>query len=153
MFVHHDDSWSPPWGSTCAGWVHIQTGFVTAYSEHVVSFLVQRLGSLDFISDNAGSFANGAFPRSGSFILFGVHLVYVGTTPARKFPEVMMAGADATGKGVAGTKDILTMSGCPAKPALERQQNNVGTFAAPRHRLFSKPPWTSWQLRSSLMLM
>ncbi|KAK1628958.1 hypothetical protein QYE76_003273 [Lolium multiflorum] len=64
--------------SSCAGWV--RTGFVTASGERVVSGLVQRLDSLDFVSDNTGSFTNDTtFPRNGGMMLFGMHRFYVGT--------------------------------------------------------------------------
>ena len=74
--------------------VHIRTGLVTASGERVVSGLVQRLGSLDFVSDNVGSFRNGAFPRSGSFISFDAHWIYVGTAPACRYPRVVHVAAD-----------------------------------------------------------
>jgi hypothetical protein len=46
------------------GGVFIQTGSVIAASGvHVVSGLVQRLGSLSFIADNAGCLAGRPFPR------------------------------------------------------------------------------------------
>ena len=43
--------------------VHIRAGLLIASGERVLSSLVQRLGSLDFVNDNAGCFANGGrFP-------------------------------------------------------------------------------------------
>jgi hypothetical protein len=45
--------------------------------------------------------------------------------------EVMMAGADGTGKAATGTKDVPTKSGRTAKMSLERQQNNAETSNVP----------------------
>jgi hypothetical protein len=60
----------------------IKTGSIIAFGERVVSSLVQRLGSLDFISDNTGCFANGCcFTKKGCIISFGAHRVYLGTVP------------------------------------------------------------------------
>jgi hypothetical protein len=128
------------------------------FGERLVSGLVQRLGSLDFVIDNVGSFCNGAFPMSGIFIFFGVHHIYVGTTLTCRYPsvvhvaddpsaicmargqrsnrsvgcvEVMMASADGIGKGAAGEKDATGKPGCSAKPALERQQNTIGMSNVP----------------------
>jgi hypothetical protein len=126
----------------------------------VVSDLVQRFGSLDFVNDNVDSFANRAFPRSGSFISFGAHRIYVSTAPnagilqavvvhvvldpraicvacglrsdrTASCVEVMMASVYGTGKCASGTKDAPAKSGHMAKPALERQQNHADTSNAP----------------------
>jgi hypothetical protein len=114
---------------------------------------------LDFVSDNAGSFAKGtAFPKNGGIMFFGAHRVYFGATPARMFPaevlvapnppvsraargsrtdrtadsvEVMMAGEGDAGKGAAGGKYMPTKSSRTAKQALERDQNIVGTSTVP----------------------
>jgi hypothetical protein len=62
------------------GGVFIRTGSVIAVSGvRVVSGLVQRLGSLSFISDNAGCLSGRPFPRDGQIMSFGSHEVYVGT--------------------------------------------------------------------------
>jgi hypothetical protein len=62
------------------GGVFIRTGSVIAASAvRVVSGLVQRLGSLSFISDNAGCLGGRPFPRSGRIMSFSSHEVYVGT--------------------------------------------------------------------------
>jgi hypothetical protein len=62
------------------GGVFIQTGFVIAASGvRMVSGLVQRLGSLSFISDNAGCLGGRPFPRDGRIVSFGSHEVYVET--------------------------------------------------------------------------
>jgi hypothetical protein len=62
------------------GGVFIQMGSVIAASGvRVVSSLVQRLGSLSFISNNAGCLGGLPFPRNGRIMTFGFHEVYVGT--------------------------------------------------------------------------
>jgi hypothetical protein len=62
------------------GGVFIQTGSVIAATRvRMVSGLVQRLGSLSFISDNAGCLGGRPFPRDGWIMSFGSHEVYVGT--------------------------------------------------------------------------
>jgi hypothetical protein len=62
------------------GGVLIRTGSVIAASGvRMVSGLVQRLGSLSFISDNAGCLGGRPFPRDGRIMSFGSHKVYVGT--------------------------------------------------------------------------
>ena len=67
--------------ATLAG-VHIRAGLLTISGERVVSGLVQHLGSLDFVNDNAGCFANGSrFHKNGRIIEFGSHRVYLGTVP------------------------------------------------------------------------
>jgi hypothetical protein len=67
--------------------VFIQTGSEIASSgEHVVSSLVQRLGSLNFISDNVGCLGGRPFPRNGRIITFDSHEVYVGTKRACRYP-------------------------------------------------------------------
>jgi hypothetical protein len=45
----------------------------------MVSGLVQRLGSLSYICDNAGCLGGRPFPRDGRIMSFGSHEVYVGT--------------------------------------------------------------------------
>jgi hypothetical protein len=56
------------------GRVFIWTGSVVAASGvHVVSGLVQRLGSLSFISDNARCLSGRPFPRDGRIMYFGSH--------------------------------------------------------------------------------
>jgi hypothetical protein len=75
--------------------VFIRTGSVIASSgERVVSGLVQRLGSLSFVTDNAGCFIGRPFPRNGRIISFGSHEVYVGTERACRYPEQVLVVAD-----------------------------------------------------------
>jgi hypothetical protein len=75
--------------------VYIWMGSVIASSgERVVSGLVQRLGSLSFITDNTGCFGGRPFPRNGRIISFGSHEVYVGTERACRYPEQVLVAAD-----------------------------------------------------------
>ncbi|KAM0839317.1 hypothetical protein ACQ4PT_060393 [Festuca glaucescens] len=130
--------------------VFIRTGSLIATGERVVSGLVQRLSALDYVSDNAGDFSTGAFPRNGVFINFGVHRVYVGTVPANRYPdvvhvaadppailaargrrtarpascEVMMAGTGAEARKEADAeKQVPAKSARPSKPGYERAEN------------------------------
>jgi hypothetical protein len=65
------------------GGVFIWTGSVIASLRvRVVSGLVQRLGSLNFISDNTGCLGGRPFLRNGRIMTFGSHEVYVGTERA-----------------------------------------------------------------------
>jgi hypothetical protein len=75
------------------GGVFIRTGSVIAASGvRVVSGLVQRLGSLSFMSDNAGCLGGRPFPRDGRIMSFGSHEVYVGTE--RVCREKVLVAAD-----------------------------------------------------------
>jgi hypothetical protein len=67
---------------------------ITSTGECVVSCLVQRLGALKFVSDNAGCCGFRPFPRSGRFITFGAHEVYVGTVSAGRYLERVLVAAD-----------------------------------------------------------
>jgi hypothetical protein len=68
--------------------VFIRTGSVIASSGvRVVSSLVQRLGSLSFISNNAGCLGGRPFPRNGQIMSFGSHEVYVGTESVCRYLE------------------------------------------------------------------
>jgi hypothetical protein len=58
------------------GGMFIRTGSVIAASGvRVVSGLVQRLGLLSFISDNAGCLGGRPFPRNGRIMSFSSHEV------------------------------------------------------------------------------
>src|SRR3954452_14434762 len=62
---------APTVGPTAAlAGVFIRTGNIIGTGERVVSGLVQRLGALRFVSDNAGCFRNHPFPTGGQFIAF-----------------------------------------------------------------------------------
>jgi hypothetical protein len=54
--------------------------------------LIQRLGSLSFISDNAGCLSGWPFPRDGRIMSFGSHEVYVGTESVCR--EKVLVAAD-----------------------------------------------------------
>jgi hypothetical protein len=61
------------------GGVIIQTGsMIASFGIRVVSGLVQSLGSLSFVSDNAGCLDGRPFPRDGRIMSFGSHEVYAG---------------------------------------------------------------------------
>jgi hypothetical protein len=77
------------------GGVFIRTGSVIATSGVcVVSGLVQRLGSLSFIADNAGCLGGRPFPRDGRIMSFGSHEVYMGTERVCRYPEQVLVAAD-----------------------------------------------------------
>src|SRR5664279_826167 len=131
--------------------VYVRTGSITTSGERVVCGLVHRLGSLSFISDNAGCFIN-----------FGEHQVYVATEIVCRYPErvhvaadppavcaarvrrvdrpascvevMMTAPAADAGKGVAGDVDDGAKSTRPGRPPLERAENlsgQAGTSSVP----------------------
>ena len=74
--------------------VSIRTGSIIASGERVVCGLVLRLGSLNFISNNAGCFGSRPFPRNGCLINFGEHQVYVATEVVCEYPERVHVAAD-----------------------------------------------------------
>jgi hypothetical protein len=104
--------------------VFIWTGSVIASSqERVVSGLVQRLGSLSFVTDNAGCFGGRPFPRNGQIISFGSHEVYVGTERACRYPEQVLVAADPpshmlarAGRSGRPTEYVEVMMTGPAAP-------------------------------------
>jgi hypothetical protein len=68
--------------------VFIRTGSVTASSGvRMVSGLIQRLGSLSFISDNAECLGDRPFPRNGRIMSFGSHEVYEGIERVCRYLE------------------------------------------------------------------
>jgi hypothetical protein len=67
---------------------------IASSGERVVSGLVQKLGALEFVSDNAGCFGSRPFPRNGRFITFGTHEVYVRTGSVCRYPEWVLKAAD-----------------------------------------------------------
>jgi hypothetical protein len=89
------------------GGVFIRMGSVIAASGvRVVSGLVQRLGSLSFISDNAGCLVGRPFPRDGQIMSFGSHEVYVGTERVCRKKEL-----------VAADLSVFWIPGYPGPPA------------------------------------
>jgi hypothetical protein len=105
--------------------VFIQTGSVIASSgEHVVSSLVQRLGSLSFISDNAGCLGGRPFPRNGRIMTFGSHEVYVGTERVCRYPEQVLVAADPP-------SHLLAHAGRSARPVESVEVMMAGAAAPP----------------------
>jgi hypothetical protein len=97
----------------------------------MVSGLVQRLGSLSFISDNAGCLGGRPFPRDGQIMSFDSHEVYVGTKRVCR-KEVLVASdplshrlahAGRSARSVESAE--VMMAGTSAPPA-----ENAGKAAA-----------------------
>jgi hypothetical protein len=71
----------------------IRTGsMIAASGVRVVSSLVQRLGSLSFISDNARCLGGQPFPRDGRIMSFSSHEVYMVTESVCR--EKVLVAAD-----------------------------------------------------------
>jgi hypothetical protein len=105
------------------GGVFIQTGSVIAASGvRVVSGLVQKLGSLSFISDNAGCLGGRPFPRDGRIMSFGSHEVYVGTE--RVCREEVLVAADPP-------SHRLAHAGRSARPIESAEVMMAGTSVPP----------------------
>ena len=51
--------------------VFIRTGSIIDSGERVISGLVCKLGSMSFISDNAGCLGGRPLPRNGRIVTFG----------------------------------------------------------------------------------
>jgi hypothetical protein len=103
------------------GGVFIWTGSVIAASGvRVVSSLVQRLGSLSFIADNAGCLAGRPFPKDGRIMSFGSHEVYVGTESVSRYPEQVLVAADPP-------SHLLAHAGRSARPVESAEVMMVGT--------------------------
>jgi hypothetical protein len=79
--------------SAAATGVLFWTGSFTTSGECIASGLVQRFGSLDCITDNAGCFADAAFPKGGSIIHFGDHHVYV-VVVSEEYPSEVLTLSD-----------------------------------------------------------
>jgi hypothetical protein len=104
------------------GGLFIQTGFVIAASGvRVVSSLVQRLGSLSFISDNASCLGGRPFPRNGRIMSFGSHEVYVGTESVYREqvlvavdpPSHMLAHAERSARPVESVEVMMAGTSVP----------------------------------------
>jgi hypothetical protein len=105
------------------GGVFIRTGSVIAPSGvRVVSGLVQRLGSLSFISDNAGCLGGRPFPRDGQIMSFGSHEVYVGTESICR--KKVLVAADPP-------SHLLTHAGHSARPVESAEVMMAGTSVPP----------------------
>jgi hypothetical protein len=88
----------------------------------MVSGLVQRLGSLSFISNNAGCLGGRPFPRNGRIMSFGSHKVYVGTERVCRYPEEVLAAADPP-------SHLLAHAGRSACPVESAEVMMAGTAA------------------------
>ena len=75
--------------------VFIRTGSIIASGERVVSGLVHRLGTLNFICDNACYFGSRPMPRNGCLVLFGTFEIYVATEFVCKYPEQVLVAEDS----------------------------------------------------------
>jgi hypothetical protein len=105
--------------------VFIRTGSVIASSgERMVSGLVQRLGSLSFISDKAGYLSGRPFPRNGWIMSFGSHEVYVGTERVCMYPEQVLVVADPS-------SHLLARARYSARPVESAEVMMAGTAAPP----------------------
>jgi hypothetical protein len=105
--------------------VFIRTGSViAALGVRVVSGLVQRLGSLSFISDNVECLGGRPFPRDGQIMTFGSHEVYVGTESVCKYPEQVVEAADPP-------SHMLAHAGHSARPAESAEVMMTGTSVPP----------------------
>jgi hypothetical protein len=103
------------------GGVFIRMGSVIASSGvRVVSGLVQRLGSLSFISNNAGCLDGRPFPRDGRIMSFSSHEVYVGTESVRRYPEQVLVAADPQ-------SHLLAHAGRSARPVESAEVMMAGT--------------------------
>jgi hypothetical protein len=105
--------------------VFIRTGSVIASSGvRVVSGLVQRLGLLSFISDNAGCLDGQPFPRNGRIMSFGSHEVYVGTERVCRYPKQVQVAADPP-------SHLLAHAGRSARPVESAEVMMAGTTMPP----------------------
>jgi hypothetical protein len=103
--------------------VFIQTGSVIAASGvHVVSGLIQRLGSLSFISNNAGCLDGRPFPRNGRIMSLGSHEVYVRTESV--FREQVLVAADPP-------SHMMAHAGRSARPVESAEVMMAGTSVPP----------------------
>jgi hypothetical protein len=134
------------------GGVSIRTGSVIAVSRvRVVSGLVQRLGSLSFISDNAGCLGGPPFPRNGRIVSFGSHKVYVGTE--RVCREKVLVAADPpshrlahAGRGARSVESAEVMMAGTSVPSVEDVGKAAAVAAAdtppepPKAKRSARPP-------------
>jgi hypothetical protein len=86
----------------------------------VVAGLIQRLGSLSFISDNAGCLGGRSFSRNGRIMSFGSHEVYVGTKSVCRYLEQVLVVADPL-------SDLLAHAGHSARPVESAEVMMAGT--------------------------
>jgi hypothetical protein len=103
------------------GRVFIRTGsMIAASGVRMVSGLIQRLGSLSFITDNAGCLAGRPFPRDGRIISFSSHEAYVGTERVSRYPKQVLMVADPP-------SHLLAHAGRSARPVDSAEVMMAGT--------------------------
>jgi hypothetical protein len=86
----------------------------------MVSGLVQRLGSLSFIANNAGCLGGRPFPKGGRIMSFGSHEVYVGTERVCRYPEQVLVASDPP-------SHLLAHAGHSARPVESAEVMMAGT--------------------------
>jgi hypothetical protein len=137
---------APTMGPHALEGVFIRTGNkIKNSNEQVVCGLVQRFGSLDFVTNNAGCFAGRSFPANGKVMKFGDHLVYVALQQVKEYPEKVLEAADppcvlaAQIRGAEGQKqfaEVLVNGPAPpvqiGTPAPEAVGRELVTPDAPR---------------------
>jgi hypothetical protein len=107
------------------GGVFIRTGSVIAASGvRMVSGLVQRLGTLSFISDNAGCLGGRPFPRDGQIMSFGSHEVYMGTESVCRYQQQVLVAADPP-------SHLLAHAGRSARPVESAEVMMASTAVPP----------------------
>ena len=103
--------------------VIIRTGNLLKTGERVLSGLMQRFGSLHFVSDNAGCFGQGPNPSVGNLITFGQFDVYVAIAPPFVYPQVVHVVEDPP-------CHLAARGRCTAHPAsCEVMMTNLGPGA------------------------
>ncbi|KAK1620878.1 hypothetical protein QYE76_026395 [Lolium multiflorum] len=119
--------------------VHIRAGLLTISGERVVSGLVQRLGSLDFVNDNVGCFANGGkFPKNGSIIEFGSSASTTAPSPSAVPLAVWWLRTrqdPGSQRHAAGSVEVLVVGTAGAARKQRRKaRDKQGLRARPSHR-------------------
>ena len=103
--------------------VSFRTGSVTGSGERVLSGLVCKIGEFNFISDNAGCFANKPFPADGFLMTLGSFVTYVAIEPVREYPaQVLVAEDPPSFRAALGRRS--------ARPGSSVEVMMVGTSAA-----------------------
>jgi hypothetical protein len=90
----------------------------------MVSGLVQRLGTLIFISDNAGCLGGWPFPRDGQIMSFSSHEVYMGTESVCRYQQQVLVAADPP-------SHLLAHAGRSARPVESAEVMMAGTAVPP----------------------
>jgi hypothetical protein len=123
---------------------------IASSGERVVSALVQRLGSLSFLTNNAGCFGGRPFPRNGQIISFGSHKVYMGTERACRYPEQVLVVADplshmlaCAGRSARPVESAEVMMTSPAAPPAGGAGKGAAANVPPepeRTKRLARPP-------------